>query len=108
MRMSVTIRWAVIALLLCCVHGQSSSETLNRSTTAIAQSAPKRQGFFDYALGKINPHDIDYGASLEAARVSSSARQRCGLCGSEKIVRMAPLIPGPWNPGPMPALAMTA
>ena len=40
--------------------------------------------------------------------VSSSARQRCGLCGSERIVRMAPLIPEPWNPGPMPALAMAA
>ena len=30
--------------------------------------------------------------------VSSSARQRCGLCGSERIVRMAPLIPGAVGP----------
>jgi hypothetical protein len=29
---------------------------------------PKRQGFFDYALGKINPHGIDYGASMESGR----------------------------------------
>jgi hypothetical protein len=40
--------------------------------------------------------------------VSSSARQRCGLCGSEQIVRLVHLIPEPWNPGPMPALAMAA
>ena len=40
--------------------------------------------------------------------VSSSARQRCGLCGSERIVRMATLIPEPWDPGPVPALALAA
>ena len=40
--------------------------------------------------------------------VSSSARQRCGLCGSEQIVRLAPLIPEPWDPGPIPALALAA
>ena len=40
--------------------------------------------------------------------VSSSARRRCGLCGSERIVGLAPLIPGPWDPGPMQALASAA
>jgi hypothetical protein len=40
--------------------------------------------------------------------VSSSARRRCGLCGSERIVGLAPLIPGPWDPGPLPALAFAA
>jgi len=40
--------------------------------------------------------------------VSSSARQRCGLCGSERIVRMARLIPGPWDPSPAPAVALAA
>ena len=40
--------------------------------------------------------------------ISSSARQRCGLCGSGKIVRMAPLIPEPWDPGPVPALGLAA
>jgi hypothetical protein len=40
--------------------------------------------------------------------VSSSARQRCGLCGSEGIVRIAPLIPEPWDPDPVPALALAA
>ncbi len=40
--------------------------------------------------------------------VSSSARQRCGLCGSDQIARLAPLIRGPWDPGPIPALALAA
>jgi hypothetical protein len=40
--------------------------------------------------------------------VSSSAQHRCGLCGSDKIVRLASLISEPWDPGPMPALAMSA
>jgi hypothetical protein len=40
--------------------------------------------------------------------VSTSSGRRCGLCGSERIVRMAPLIPEPWDPGPVPALALAA
>ena len=70
MRMSVTIRWAAIAILLFCMHGQSLGQTLDRPTTPSSQSAPKRQGFFDYALDKINPRGVDYGASLESARTA--------------------------------------
>ena len=40
--------------------------------------------------------------------VSSSACQRCGLCGSERIVRIAPLIPEPWDPSPAPAFVLAA
>jgi len=40
--------------------------------------------------------------------VSSSAWQRCGLCGSERTTRLATLIPEPWNPGPPPALTLAA
>ena len=40
--------------------------------------------------------------------VSSSARQRCGLCGSERIVGIVLLIPEPWNPGPVRALSLAA
>jgi hypothetical protein len=70
MRMSVTIRWAAIAILLCSVQGLSLGQTLDRPSTRSAQSAPRRQGFFDYALAKINPHGIDYGASMESARTA--------------------------------------
>jgi len=68
MRNQVTIRWAAIAILLCCMHGQSLGQTLDRPTTPTSQSSPKRQGFLDYALDKINPRGIDYGATMESAR----------------------------------------
>ena len=46
---------------------------LNGQDHAVAASASqhaahKPQGFADYTLGKINPNDADYGASLDAAR----------------------------------------
>ena len=50
------------------MHGRSPGQTLDRPSTPTSQSVLKRQGFFDYALGKINPHGIDYGASMESGR----------------------------------------
>jgi hypothetical protein len=46
---------------------------LNGQDHAVAASASphaahKPQGFADYALGKINPNDTDYGAALDAGR----------------------------------------
>ena len=38
--------------------------------------------------------------------VSSSARQRCGLCGSDRIVELAPLFSGPFDPGTPPATSI--
>jgi hypothetical protein len=35
---------------------------------ASQHTAHKTQGFADYALGKVNPNDTDYGAALDAAR----------------------------------------
>jgi hypothetical protein len=40
--------------------------------------------------------------------VSSSARRRCGLCGSEQITRLVPLTTEPWDPGPAPAAVLAA
>ena len=40
--------------------------------------------------------------------VSTSLGKRCGLCGSEEIVELAPLFTGPWNPGPASAIARAA
>ena len=60
----------------------------NSETSRVLQRrspAPKRQGFFDYALGKINPHGNDYGASMASVRsaivekpstISTSGRMR--------------------------------
>ena len=40
--------------------------------------------------------------------VSTSSGRRCGLCGSEQIVRLVPLIPGPWDPSPAPVAVLAA
>jgi hypothetical protein len=50
------------------VAGQFVGQTPNEPDIRTAQSAPRRQGLFDYALGKFNPHDKNYGASIESAR----------------------------------------
>jgi hypothetical protein len=34
--------------------------------------------------------------------VSNSAWSRCGSCGSDKLLELAPLLGGPWEPGPTP------
>jgi len=68
MRSPFIIRWVALAVLLGCMHGRSIGQTLDRPNSQTSQSVPKRQGFFDYALGKINPRGIDYGASMESAR----------------------------------------
>ncbi len=68
MRSPFIIRSVAIAILLCCMSGQSFGQSLNQPSSLISQPAAKRQGFLDYALGKINPHGNDYGASIESER----------------------------------------
>jgi hypothetical protein len=41
-------------------------------------------------------------------KVSNSAWRRCGVCGSEEIVELAPLVGGPPDPGPAPPAALVA
>ena len=41
-------------------------------------------------------------------KISNSAWRRCGLCGSEEIVEIAPLLGGPPDPGPAPATVSVA
>lgn len=70
MHRSGVIRSVVFLIALCWVNGQSFGQNPNQPGSRTAQLAPKRQGFFDYALGKINPRDKDYGESIESARSS--------------------------------------
>lgn len=77
-----------------CASGQSSL----RPNHPAAQGSHKRQGFFDYALGKINPQDKDYGAVIEARRSDavehtiddlyfwSNVVSLCLLCGLAAII----------------------
>ena len=68
LRIRAVIRRVLIAIAFSCVAGQSFGQTQSEPGARTAQSAPKRQGFFDYALGKFNPHDTDYGSKMVSAR----------------------------------------
>jgi len=68
MRSSIVIVY--VAILVCVgsrdvrLFGQTASYTNSRST----QPVPRHQGFFDYALDKVNPEDKDYGTIIESRR----------------------------------------
>ena len=68
MRVPAVIRQVLIAIAFCCVAGQFVGQTPSEPGVQTLQSAPKRQGFLDYALGKVNPHDTDYGSKMASAR----------------------------------------
>ena len=72
MRSPAIIRWVLIAVAFCCVAGQFFGQTPSEPGVQTLQSAPKRQGFLDYALGKVNPHGIglwrDDGVRTERCR----------------------------------------
>ena len=51
------------------IYGQDHAPT----PYAQPQNSHKVQGFVDYALGKVNPNDTDYGAALDAARGTTVA-----------------------------------
>jgi hypothetical protein len=68
MRSSAFIRWVLIAAVFCCIASPSLAHAQSEPSARTAQPVPRRQGFFDYALGKVNPHDKNYGASIKSAR----------------------------------------
>jgi hypothetical protein len=68
MRAQFLIRIVVFGFSLCCLCGQSLAEAPNQTVPGSPQSVAKREGFFDYALGKINPEDKNYGASMQLGR----------------------------------------
>jgi hypothetical protein len=70
MRSPLFIRTVVFAISLWCVYGLSFAQTVNRTDSGAVQPAAKRQGFFDYSLGKINPRDKDYGAAMQSGRAA--------------------------------------
>jgi hypothetical protein len=67
-RTSSVIGWMLITIAFCSVTGPSFGQTQGDPGTRTVQSVPKRQGFFDYALGKVNPHETDYGSRMVSAR----------------------------------------
>ena len=68
MRSSTLIRSLALAVVLCSAVGPVVAQTPDESSTQAGQAAKKRQGFFAYILGKINPQNRDYGATVESSR----------------------------------------
>lgn len=57
-------------------------------------------------LVSIPVEDAVYCGNCET--VSTSSGRRCGLCGSEEIVRLATPNPAPWDPSPAPDAVLAA
>jgi hypothetical protein len=70
MRISGVIQTVFFAIVFCWANVPIVGQITNQSGPQTGQTVSKRQGFFDYALGKINPQNKDYGASMEMARNS--------------------------------------
>jgi hypothetical protein len=68
MRRISAIQLPAIILLLCAIAPGlvAQAQTVQPEKTGPAQR--QRQGFFDYALGKINPLNTDYGAAMTDGR----------------------------------------
>jgi hypothetical protein len=62
------IRSMAVALVFFYLSWPSFGQTADRPGPSAQQPPAKHQGFFDYALGKINPRGKDYGATLESRR----------------------------------------
>ena len=65
-RFGVVLVFAVLVPVPPVLQGQNQA-------AASHHAAHKPQGFADYALGKINPNDTDYGEALDAARGATVA-----------------------------------
>ena len=68
MRTPVILRSMTVALVFFYLSWPSFGQAPDRPGPSAPQPPAKHQGFFDYALGKINPRGNDYGATLESRR----------------------------------------
>jgi len=68
MQTPVFLRAMAVALVFFYLSGPTFGQTPIRPDSSATQPQAKRQGFFDYALGKINPSGKDYGPGLESRR----------------------------------------
>jgi len=68
MRRLSAIQLLAIALLICAIASIMAAQAPAVQSHVAGQSLRQRQGFFDYALGKINPANTDYGAAMAEGR----------------------------------------
>ena len=64
MRHLSAIQWPAIVLLICAIAPAVVAQTETVRPQTARQTARQRQGFIDYALGKINPSNTDYGTAM--------------------------------------------
>lgn len=58
----------LLGVLIFGVFSDANGQAIEQTKPMPTRSAQKPRGFFDYALGKINPQDKDYGTAVEARR----------------------------------------
>jgi hypothetical protein len=51
---------------------------------------------------------VERAVYCQSCEMVSTSLGRCGLCGSERIIELAALLSNPWDPGPVPAVALAA
>ena len=51
---------------------------------------------------------VEKAVYCQSCKMISTSLGRCGLCGSERVIELAPLLKDPWDPGPVPAVARAA
>lgn len=68
MRLLSAIQLPAIALLICAIAPATAAQTQTVQSPTTGQTLRRRQGFFDYALDKINPSNTDYGAEMAEGR----------------------------------------
>ena len=68
MRRLCATQLSVIVLLFSAIAPALVAQTQTVQPQKAAQTARQRQGFIDYALGKINPTNTDYGAAMAEGR----------------------------------------
>lgn len=60
--------YLVVAGLVLGAQSGAFCQTAGQPRPAPTRAAQKPQGFFDYALGKVNPQDKDYGTAIRVRR----------------------------------------
>lgn len=58
----------LLGVLILGVFSDAGGQAIAQTKPTQTHFAQKPKGFFDYALGKINPQDKDYGTAVEARR----------------------------------------
>lgn len=51
---------------------------------------------------------VDKAVYCYTCETVSTSLSRCGLCGSERIIELAPMLKDPWDPGPISPATLAA